>query len=746
MINSNHFDAGYADLTINVINEYFHVYFPRAASVGQELRDPKYANQPGAGPLKWMTFSYMISLFFDCPPAMGLQCPNQTLIDIVTNAIREQDIVWNAFPFNAELATGDASLITAGIELSQALKTRFNTSGAMTKVLSTRDVPGMPRAVLPILKEAGIVALSEGMNGRMLPVNVPPAFRWQAQDQDVMLPTLWHWGGYGQPNDPGNPVLLPNTGHVIAYAWRGDNEGPPETAREVLDNARDFLQRVQEATKRRTGLAGGATGKTDEIRVVSSTLADVVQALDQDDVWNVLPVVTQDLSDTWIWGVGQDPVKMARMRSIARARTACELNPDTAEMCSSANRDYLNFTRLALKTMEHTWGLSAGHLGPEADRDWSNAALQSQLTANQSNFRQLVQSWQEQRVLGIDDALSALPEGHPAQQLIQADFAEMRADPQPDPAKEGLAPVADMTSPVPFGSASEGLSGTVTFAGDGSIIGLKYDSGTPADIAGPLWASPDSPLGLFRYQTLVYSQFDAWHKDYLRPNSGGFNYYGKPESFMQAVPTPEQRLVAANLTQIWAGRSETVNTTVIMLQLKANKTLHTIYGAPREIWIRYNLHTQSNPSSSLKIACRVTLLDKVPTRLPEAAWFSFTVRRNTESHWEHSILDEWSDPLNVATGASNNLHYVSEQGVRRLKDEIQIKSQDTGLLRWGEVLPYPYPLTITPDLKLGASFNLFNNIWNTNYPMWFPFDELGNNNNLVYRFEIILNHTRAQMH
>ena len=33
IINSNHFDAGYADLTAGVINEYFDVYFPRAAKV-----------------------------------------------------------------------------------------------------------------------------------------------------------------------------------------------------------------------------------------------------------------------------------------------------------------------------------------------------------------------------------------------------------------------------------------------------------------------------------------------------------------------------------------------------------------------------------------------------------------------------------------------------------------------------------------------------------------------------------------
>ena len=40
VINSNHFDAGYADLTANVVNLYFDTYFPRAAAVGDALGEP----------------------------------------------------------------------------------------------------------------------------------------------------------------------------------------------------------------------------------------------------------------------------------------------------------------------------------------------------------------------------------------------------------------------------------------------------------------------------------------------------------------------------------------------------------------------------------------------------------------------------------------------------------------------------------------------------------------------------------
>ena len=109
MINSNHFDAGYADLSKNVVNEYFDKYFPRAAAVGAALRSNKSA--AAVDGLKWMTFAYLVSLYFDCPTGMGLHCPTAEARARVHAAIQAGDIVWPAFPHNAELALGDTAML-----------------------------------------------------------------------------------------------------------------------------------------------------------------------------------------------------------------------------------------------------------------------------------------------------------------------------------------------------------------------------------------------------------------------------------------------------------------------------------------------------------------------------------------------------------------------------------------------------------------------------------------------------------
>jgi len=692
VINSNHFDAGYASLTADVINLYFDEFYPRAANVGSELRKKNH------GPLRWMTFSYLISLFFDCPPNMNLHCPNQTNLDLVSNAVLEEDIVWPAFPHNAELSTGDSSFLKFGVELSRSLATKLNGSIISTSVLSTRDVPGMPRASLFELQESGVQALSEGMNGRMLPVNVPPAFLWR--NGNVTMPTLWHWHGYGSLGDPGDPIRIPGSSDALAYCWRGDNEGPPLSADEVLNNTIKLKQIYAPS----------------QVQVISSTLGDYVKALKEQNAWKNLPVITRDLSDTWIWGVASDPVKTQRMRSITRARAACEKNSKSS-YCSKNDVEFFNFSRLALKNMEHTWGESVFHYGNESDKDWSNVEFHARLDQNQSNFVQFVKSWKEQREFGIDIPITALSPNHEVRKYLEADFKDL---------SNYHINLTNMIRTYQMNDLSLGHYFTVSIANDGSIVELKNINETTSLV------SSEHPLGLFRYQTIVKSDLDTWRQEYLIPGSGGYNEYGMPDSFMNGTSV-ESFLESARVQSVYSSSQE------ILIELAFENTdLHEKYGAPETVWICYTAKSLNT------IGVRLVILNKTATRLPEATWFTFNSAAGREQQqWEHNILGEWQNPTDVQEGASFGLHYVSDEGVRT--NNMQILPYDAGLLRWTEPFPFPTPINISDDTAAtflkslhanGASFNLHNNIWHTNYPAWMPFDSLGKN--LVFRFDVRL--------
>jgi hypothetical protein len=51
---------------------------------------------------------------------------------------------------------------------------------------------------------------------------------------------------------------------------------------------------------------------------------------------------------------------------------------------------------------------------------------------------------------------------------------------------------------------------------------------------------------------------------------------------------------------------------------------------------------------------------------------------------------------------------------------LQIQSADAPLLGLGSPNPFPTPF-LTPDLSQGVGFNLFNNLWGTNYIMHYPY-------------------------
>jgi hypothetical protein len=82
-----------------VISRYFNQYFPAAAQLGQQLR-----NRPGGTErLAFLTHSWLVSLFLNCPARIGITCPNSTTVDQFRAAVHHGDIVWHALPHNAQV-------------------------------------------------------------------------------------------------------------------------------------------------------------------------------------------------------------------------------------------------------------------------------------------------------------------------------------------------------------------------------------------------------------------------------------------------------------------------------------------------------------------------------------------------------------------------------------------------------------------------------------------------------------------
>lgn len=105
--------------------------------------------------------------------------------------------------------------------------------------------------------------------------------------------------------------------------------------------------------------------------------------------------------------------------------------------------------------------------------------------------------------------------------------------------------------------------------------------------------------------------------------------------------------------------------------------------------------------------------DKQPSRLPQAFWFKM---RDLTEEWQLDKMGQWISPRDII---GSPLISAIDKGIRN--GDVEIESLDCTLVApYGrKLLQYGVP-TDYEDLY----FNLYNNIWNTNFPMWYSDDAL----------------------
>ena len=118
--------------------------------------------------------------------------------------------------------------------------------------------------------------------------------------------------------------------------------------------------------------------------------------------------------------------------------------------------------------------------------------------------------------------------------------------------------------------------------------------------------------------------------------------------------------------------------------------------------------------------------NKPAYRLPEASWFSF-IPPVKDGEW---IIDKMGEPVNfrdVIKDGNRKMH-ASIYGVsyENIKNNCSIQSLDAPLVAPGKRTLLNFDNRL-PDAKDGVHFCLHNNVWGTNFVMWFEED-------MKYRF------------
>ncbi|MCF7976220.1 MAG: DUF5054 domain-containing protein [Phycisphaerae bacterium] len=640
-----HLDIGFTKLAADVIRGYMEDFIPRAMTLAETMRE----THPDT-PFRWTTGSWLIDKFLGQADA-----PNRKRME---QAIEAGDMNWHALPFTLHSEALDGSLFDLCTTLSARLDRQFNRKTLAAKMT---DVPGHTRSIVPRLEGAGIEFLHIGVNPASTPPAVPPVFLWQAPDGSSV--TVMYQKDYG------GVMRIPYASEAVAILLTGDNHGP-QRAEDVI--------RVYDQLK--TQFPGAA--------IVASDLNDVAHAILKGR--SRLPVVTSELGDTWIHGVGSDPRKMSQCRELSRLRRTWLQSGDLKQ----GSTEDLAFGIPLAMIAEHTWGLDIKTFL----KTWDVYTPQALSAARATEpFKRAESSWQEKRAY-VQTAIDSLP----GNLKDQAHAAMDRLEPV-WPETGRFTRITNPNTVIDTAHFSTALDPAT-----GALRKLQNLN------TGRAWASPDHLLALFAYQTFSQADYDRFMDQYLTHRyDWALKDFGKPgmETFK-----PLSRTTLPRLKSAWRREDETAQ--IILVELEVlDGAGHAVPGCPERLTTEYAF---SNTEPVLNITCQ--WFDKQATRLPEALWLSFSPQVETQGIWVLDKMGQDVDPRDVIKDGARKLHAL-EHGIRYsdAHHSLTINTWDAPLVAPGErsLLNFDNALPAAED---GMHVCLGNNVWGTNFVMWFDHD------------------------
>jgi hypothetical protein len=638
-----HLDVGFVDTQAAIIRKYFTRFYPQAIAIAESTR------VDGQAQFVWTTGSWLLYRY--------LEQANARDRVRMEKAIARGDIAWHALPFTWQTELLDRSTITGCLGFSKALDGRF---GRRTTGAKMTDVPGHSRGLIGPLAEGGVQFLDIGVNAASTPPDVPSVFVWKdARGASILV--MYHRTEYG------GVVRVPGSRLVVAVEVRDDNSGPhtPEEIRGIHSKLR---AQFPKAAIRATDL---------------TTIANAVKPYE-----NALPVVTQEIGDTWIYGVPSDPLKVARFRELLRLRRRW-IGSGKFALGDATDLGLLKHAALAA---EHTWGtdtktwLDFEHYTP--------AALRQML--NRPNYRTVTNSWVEKRA-DITAGVATLP----AQLRAEAEEQFARLKPvRPDTSR--------LTAHAP-GAPIEGVHFTIGLDAETGAIAKLTDKETKRE-----WASRENPLALFTYQTLSQGDYDRFLASYITLHTDWApKDFGKPN--IQKFGA-ESGSWGTKLISCYSAEDEDAHRLVARMEVNAPSGKGTI-AFPRELWMTLR-------ASKTEPVARITFawFGKDANRMPEALWLGFRPIAPRNDGWMLTKVGQQVSPFDVVPGGNRHMHAISRDVHYRDADGgLTIETLDAPVVALGERSPISFSKA-QPDLSQGLHFCLFNNGWGTNYVQWFGED------------------------
>lgn len=671
VVSKTHLDLGFTDYAENIRKKYINNFIPGAIDLAKKV------NTKERKAFIWTTGSWILK------EALENGTPEQK--EKLKNAIKSGDIVPHAYPFTTHTELLDEDTLEYGlsiVDMIDEIRGRKSIAAKMT------DVPGHTKGLVPLLANRGINLLHIGVNGASAVPEVPECFLWKNGDAEIIVIYSGDYGG---------AFKCDLIDEVLYFDHTLDNHGAPspEKVLEKLDNIKKEFPGYD---------------------VEASSLDDYAEALWQ--VKDKLPVIEDEIGDTWIHGSAADPYKSASLRELMRLKRKWlaegSMKKDTAE--------YVGFTDNLLCIAEHTCGMDVKTYFADYENylkdDFKKARQRDRIFIKhplkdfpynilnfinklrfKSSYSIIEKSWNEQRQY-IEKAVSYLDDEHKK---------------QAEKALDSLTP----QNPVALENAA-GLEGTVSAFG--YELELNSFGGIGKLVCDGCDVIKNNDRPFLEYRSYTSKDYDFWFSHYSRnmDKNGVWAYpdFGRPLLKCVDGKYPAGRFYY-KLTDAFLKKDEA--SVRIIANLKCDKEVCDKAGAPKNVQVVYTL-TEKGLNFDIM-------------------WFDKDANRTTEAIFLHLYpeFDELSlvklgskiDYNKVASMGGRKLHAVEKCTIKNSDKIFEIQNIDSPLVSLGQGKILEYDNKVEDCATDGISYVLYNNVWGTNFPLWYE-------ENARFSFEIKL--------
>ncbi len=323
-----HFDLGFTDRAEEVFKKYRETMMDGALNVIEQSR-----SQPKEKQFAWTVAGWPLEAQILGP----LQEPARR--KRIEQALKEGTLAVHALPFTTHTESLDCEDLVRGLGYASRVARRYG--HPLPVAAKMTDVPSHSWIMPTLLKHAGVKFLHIGCNAASQYPRVPPIFWWEGPDGSRILCgyTIDYGSGIRPPKDwPAK--------NYLAMIMTGDNHGPPSPS--------EVEAILKDAEKNLPG-----------INLHFGTLDDFANALEKENP--ELPIVRGDTPDTWIHGLMSMPQTSQIARNIRPLEPALETldtqltfwGLKTDALAQPLAEAYEN----SLLYGEHTWGMNAEY-GP----------------------------------------------------------------------------------------------------------------------------------------------------------------------------------------------------------------------------------------------------------------------------------------------------------------------------------------------------------------------------------------------